>query len=319
MVQTCADRHTHSGPDQNWKLPVIRSLVLVTATTALAAVALALPSLPASAVPTLSTSAAAKTLPVLDMAALDAAAHVEGYRGNQPALGDDASTELVQRALTKKGFRVDVDGEYGRETTKAYTKFQRSLGYRTIDANGLPGPESLAILGASRFTVTHVVQVGSRTDTYYGVRVNTRTRTMLIAADKAVPWKLRLAQGSYCGLVKARCAAASAGTHDGGGVVDVSVKGMTATRRWRTEQALRRVGFAAWVRTPSQCGGCWSAHIHALAIGDTDLWQRDGRYVNRDQVADYFVGRNGLSGHKRDNTPQKYRVPFTTWEQYAGL
>lgn len=94
---------------------------------------------------------------------------------------------------------------------------------------------------------------------------------------------------------------------------------MSSARRWRTVQALRKVGFAAWLRTPSQCGGCWSAHIHAVAIGDTDLWQRDGKYVNRDQVADYFVGRIGLSGHKRDNTPTKYRVPFTTWEQYAGL
>lgn len=275
----------------------------------LTALALVVPSQPA----------AAKTLPVVDMTALDAAAHVEGYRGNQPALGDDPSTILVQQALTKKGFTVEADGEYGRATTKAYTKFQRSLGYKTIDANGVPGPESLAVLGAGRFTVSHVVQVGSRSDTYYGKRVNTRTRQMLVAADAAVPWKLRLAQGSYCGLVKARCAAASAGTHDGGGVVDVSVKGMSTTRRWQTVQALRQVGFAAWLRTPSQCGGCWSAHIHAVAIGDTDVWQRNGKFTNRDQVADYCVGRNGLSGHKRDNTPTAYRVPFITWEQYAGL
>jgi peptidoglycan hydrolase-like protein with peptidoglycan-binding domain len=290
---------------------VTRRFAPLTALLTLTALALVLP--------VTSASAAARPLPVVDMAALDAAAHVEGYRGNQPALGDDASTALVQQALARKGFRVDVDGDYGRETTKAYTRFQRSLGYRSLDANGMPGPESLAILGAGSFTVAHVVQVGSRTDTYYRVRVNTRTRDMLTAADAAVPWKVRLLQGSYCGLVKAHCAAASAGTHDGGGVVDVSVKGMSKARRWQTVQALRRVGFAAWLRTPSQCGGCWSSHIHSVAIGDTDLWQRDGRYGNRDQVADYFVGRNGLSGHKGDDTPMRYRVPFTTWEQYAGL
>jgi peptidoglycan hydrolase-like protein with peptidoglycan-binding domain len=292
---------------------VTRRLAPRTVTLALTLTALAL------VVPAPSAAAAAKTLPVVNMAALDAAAQVEGYRGNQPALGDDASTKLVQRALTSRGFRVAVDGEYGRATTRAYTKFQRSLGYRTIDANGIPGPESLAVLGAGRFTIAHVVQVGSRTDTFYGARVSSRTRTMLIAADRAVPWKVRLVQGSYCGLVKARCAAASGGTHDGGGVVDVSVRGMSATRRWQTVRALRRVGFAAWLRTPSQCGGCWSSHIHAVAIGDTDLWQRNGAYTNRDQVADYFVGRIGLSGHKRDNTPVRYRVPFTTWEQYAAL
>ncbi len=285
---------------------MIPKFLLLTA----AALALAIPMLPASA------SAATKALPVVDMAALDAAAQVEGYRGNQPVLGDDRSTKLVQQALRSRGFAVDVDGEYGRETTKAYIRFQRSLGYRTIDANGLPGPQSLTVLGAGRFTVANVVQVGSRSDTYYGKRVNTRTRLMLAAADSALPWKLRLAQGSYCGLVKARCAAASAGTHDGGGVVDVSVAGMSSARRWATVQALRTVGFAAWLRTPSQCGGCWSSHIHAVAIGDTDLWQRDGKYVNRDQVADYFVGRIGLSGHKRDNTPTRYRAFFTTWEQY---
>ena len=290
-------------------LPLLIPLVLT-------ALALVLPALPAAALP---VPATASTLPVVDMAALDAAAQVEGYRGNQAALGDDPSTILVQQALTRKGFRVEADGEYGRATTKAYVKFQRSLGYRTIDANGLPGPESLAILGAGRFTVSHVVQVGSRTDSYYGKRVDTRTRLMLTAADAALPWNVRLAQGSYCGLVKARCAAASAGTHDGGGVVDVSVRGMSKARRWQTVQALRAVGFAAWLRTPSQCGGCWTSHIHAIAIGDTDLWQRNGQYTNRDQVADYFVGRNGLSGHKRDNTPTAYRGSFLIWEQYAGL
>lgn len=134
-----------------------------------------------------SASAATRSLPVVDMAALDTAAQIEGYRGDQPALGDDPSTKLVQQALTRRGFRVDVDGEYGRDTTKAYIKFQRLLGYRTIDANGLPGPQSLAVLGAGRFTVAHVVQVGSRSDTYYGKRVNTRTRSMLGAADNAVP------------------------------------------------------------------------------------------------------------------------------------
>jgi len=288
---------------------VLRRTVLLAA-AALSLLAVALPAHAVAPVP----------LPVVDMAAVDAAAHVEGYRGNQPSLGDDASTKLVQRALTARGFRVAADGQYGRATTAAYTKFQRSLGYRSIDANGIPGSGSLAVLGRNRFTIVDPVLVGSRKDHYGPKRVNTRTRLMLTAADAMVPWTLVVVQGSYCPLEKSGCATASAGTHDGGGSIDVRAKGLTSTQRWRTVQALRRVGFAAWLRTPSQCGGCWSTHIHAVAVGDPDMWQRDGKYTNRDQVADYFVGRNGLAGHARDNTPVAYRVPFTMWERYvAGL
>ncbi|HEY5820779.1 MAG TPA: peptidoglycan-binding domain-containing protein [Propionibacteriaceae bacterium] len=263
--------------------------------------------------------AEAAALPVVDMGAVDTAAFVEGYRGNQLALGDDPSTKLVQQALTKKGFKVKADGRFTRETTAAYLKYQRSIGYRGIDANGIPGPESLTKLGKGRFTVTNIVQIGSRTDRYGSKRVNTRTRLMLAAADRSVPWTITVTQGSYCVLEKSGCAKASAGTHDGGGSIDINASSLTKTQRWETVRALRSVGFAAWLRVPSQCGGCWPTHIHAVAIGDTDMWQKNGKYTNRDQVADYYVGRNGLSTHKADDTPVAYRVPFITWEQYLLL
>jgi hypothetical protein len=254
-------------------------------------------------------------LPVVDMTAVVTASQVEGYRGNQPSIGDDASTVLVQQALNAKGFRNAVDGQYGRATTAAYIKYQRSLGYRGIDANGIPGPASLAKLGKGRFTVVNVIQIGSRKDKYGTKRVSTRTKRMLATADASVPWALKVSQGSYCILEKTGCAKASAGTHDCGGIIDLSVTGLSTSQRWRTVQAMRAAGFAAWWRTPSQCGGCWPNHIHAIAIGDTDLWQSNGKYGNRDQVADYYVGRNGLSGHAKDNTPAQYRAPFTTWER----
>jgi peptidoglycan hydrolase-like protein with peptidoglycan-binding domain len=263
--------------------------------------------------PTPARTAAAAALPVVDMAALTAAAQVEGYRGSQPGLRDDASTKLVQRALTAKGYAVPATGLFGRSTTAAYIKYQKSLGYKSIDANGMPGPTSLAKLGKGRFTVANVVQVGSRNDRYGTKRVNTRTRLMISAADATLPWTIQVSQGSYC-LGKKSCAEASAGTHDGGGAIDVRVSGLTTAQRWQTVRALRAVGFAAWLRTRSQCT-CWSDHIHAIAIGDTDVWQANGKYGNRDQVADYYVGRNGLSGHAKDNTPLLYRVPFTTWER----
>ncbi|HET9872283.1 MAG TPA: peptidoglycan-binding protein [Propionibacteriaceae bacterium] len=251
------------------------------------------------------------------MAAVDAAAHAESLYGNKPGLGDDASTKRIQKALTARGFPVAVTGWYNRATTDAYARFQRSLGYTGINANGIPGPSSLAKLGAGRFTISHKVYVGSRTAAYGTKRVNSRTASMLAAADRRVPWTIRVSQGSYCVFQPTPCADASSGTHDGGGVVDISVYGLSADARWRTVSALRTVGFAAWLRTPEQCG-CWAAHIHAVAIGDTDMWQRSG-LTNRMQVADYYVGRNGLSNHVWDNTPVQYRVPFTWWERYAGL
>ena len=254
--------------------------------------------------------------PVVNMEAVVTAAFVEGSRGNQPTIGDDASTKLIQRALTAKGFKVAIDGRYGRATTAAYARYQRALGYKGIDANGIPRRASLIRLGKGRFTVANVVRIGSRHDRYGSKRVNTRTRLMLAAADRTLPGTLQVTQGSYCVLEKSGCAKASAGTHDGGGSIDLKASSLSKTQRWRTVQALRRVGFAAWLRVPSQCGGCWPTHIHAVAIGDTDMWQKNNKYTNRDQVGDYFVGRNGLASHKPDNTPAKYRVPFITWEQY---
>lgn len=293
------------GPDEKTEMPPMIRTLLIPAAAALALFASAAP-------------AQAVTLPVVDMGAVTTAAFVEGYRGNQPALGDDASTKTIQRALTAKGYKVAADGRYGRETTAAYIKFQKSMGYQGIDANGIPGPGSLAKLGKNRFTVTRVVQSGSRNERYGSKRVNTRTKLMLAAADAKLSWTISVTQGSYCVLEKSGCAKASAGTHDGGGSIDIKASSLSTTQRWKTVQALRSVGFAAWLRVPSQCGGCWSTHIHAVAIGDTDMWQKNLKYTNRDQVADYFVGRNGLSNHKGDDTPATYRVPFTTWERFAG-
>lgn len=264
------------------------------------------------------TQAEAASLPAVNMGAVNTAAFVEGLRGNQPSIGDDASTKLVQRALTARGFRVTADGQYGRATTAAYAAYQRSIGYRKIDANGIPGPSSLSRLGKGRFRVVNPVVVGKRNDHYGTKRVNTRTKRMLTAADAKVSWKITVTQGSYCFMTKAGCAKVSAGTHDGGGSIDLKASGLSTTERWKTVQALRSVGFAAWLRLPNQCGGCWPVHIHAVAIGDTDMWQTNGKYTNRDQVADYFVGRNGLAGHGGDNTPVKYRVRFVTWEQYLA-
>jgi hypothetical protein len=249
------------------------------------------------------TSPAQATLPGVNMEYVVVQAQVEPVRGQTGLAGND-SVRLVQSALKAKGFSTAIDGWYGNGTTSAYSAWQRRLGYSGLGANGLPGPTSLTKLGTNRYTVNHLISVGGRT-TYSGKTVNQRTRNMLVSADAKVPFSLVLSQGSY----NAGGVAASAGTHDGGGAVDVSVSALSSTQRWQAVAALRTVGFAAWLRTPSQ--GDWPYHIHAIAIGDTDL--SSGA---RNQVADYYVGRNGLASHSADNTPSAYRRAFTWYEKY---
>lgn len=81
--------------------------------------------------------------------------------------------------------------------------------------------------------------------------------------------------------------AASAGTHDGDGCVDVEVDGMS----WEDGQSeLRRLGWVAWFRpyTP----GVWPSHIHMVSIGCPGPV---GIYVPA-QVDDYYRHALGLKG-----------------------
>lgn len=255
----------------------------------------------------------AAAVPSVDMARVLTAAQIEPTCGQSSTLDDNASTSLVQRALAAKGYPTASDGWYGNGTTSAFASWQQKLGYSGINANGLLGASSLSKLGSGRFTISHPVTLGSRTDNYGGKRVNTRTRHMLQAADDKLPrWNFHLIQGSY----NPGGVSASAGTHDGGGVVDVSVAGLSSTQQWEQVKALRSVGFAAWLRTPAQG---FDYHIHAVAVGDPDLWQTNGGHIARDQVCDYYQGRDGLAGHAADNTPSSYRAPFTWWEKYKGI
>jgi len=221
--------------------------------------------------------------------------------------GATTSVRLVEQALQAKHLLAAkwVDGYFGTTTVAAYAAYQRSLGYTGLAANGLPGRASLAKLGQGRFTVTRTIGPGPRIDLGGGVVVNARTKAMLAAAEHALGRTLALDQGSY----NPGGDPTSAGTHDGGGVVDVSVKGMTAADRVTVARALRRVGFAAWVRTPSQ--GDWPYHIHAVAISDTDLSSQA-----QHQVGDYYLGLDGLADRGPDDGPE---VTIRTWEEFGRL
>jgi hypothetical protein len=137
---------------------------------------------------------------------------------------------------------------------------------------------------------------------FRGFRADRRSTKMIEEAER-LGGPLTLTQGSYSGGVSA-----SAGTHNGGGVFDFSVRGLTLTQINRRVKALRRVGFAAWHRVPSE--GDWPAHVHAVAVGCDDLSPSAER-----QVAALKRGRSGLASNRTDRH-RGMNLPVITWEQY---
>lgn len=273
-----------------------RIRVTVTGLLAIVAVAggVALSAAPATAAPR----------PDVDMEATVLAAQIDPRRADHTLTpGAKASVLAVEQALQARHL-LDarwVDGYFGTETVTAYAAYQRSLGYTGLAANGLPGAASLTKLGQSRFTVSHQIGPGAKVHRD-GYVVNARTQAMLTEAERLLGFRLVLQQGSY----NPGGDPTSAGTHDGGGVVDIVVTGMSAATRTAVARALRQVGFAAWVRDPSQ--GDWPWHIHAAAINDTDLSSQA-----QHQTGDYYLGFNGLANRGPDDGP---RIPIHTWEQY---
>jgi peptidoglycan hydrolase-like protein with peptidoglycan-binding domain len=248
-------------------------------------------------------AATAAALPDANMEAILLAAQRDPVKsGTGVTPGSGPSVLLVERALAARHLLAGtyVDGHFGTVTKSAYAAYQRSLGYTGLDANGLPGRTSLTKLGVGRFDVVRAVSSGSRV-TYQGKTVNTRTRAMLQEAQRRAGRALTLSQGSYHPGV-----GSSAGTHDGGGVVDVSISGMTSSTRTNVVRQLREVGFAAWYRTAIP--GVWGPHIHAVAISDPDLASQA-----QAQVGDYYLGRDGLARHGPDTGPT---VTKRTWEAY---
>ncbi|MFI6294645.1 peptidoglycan-binding protein [Nonomuraea sp. NPDC050790] len=273
---------------------------LPSSAAALTAVALVTPLTGMSA----AHASGVRSLPAVNMEATVKAAQIDPRRADDSLTpGAKGSVLLVEQALHDRGL-LDarwVDGYFGTTTVAAYAGFQRSLGLTGLAANGLPGRASLAKLGAGRFRVTAVITPGARVSVD-GFAVNTRTRDMLAEAERLTRRDLKLDQGSY----NPGGDPTSAGTHDGGGVLDISVKGMNTATRTAVVRGLRRVGFAAWVRDPRQDD--WPWHIHAVAISDTDL---SGQAQH--QAGDYYLGLNGLAGRGQDDGP---KVTIRTWEEY---
>ena len=85
--------------------------------------------------------------PIVDLSQLVAAARTNPKASGQPVTY--AGVRTVEAALVDQGLlsKRYADGHYGTTTVDAYSRWQRHLGYRGTDADGIPGKTSLTQLG----------------------------------------------------------------------------------------------------------------------------------------------------------------------------
>ena len=138
-----------------------------------------------------------------------------------------------------------------------------------------------------------------------GHKLDERSGKMFDELQRLLGMDLRVVQGSYSGGV-----GASAGTHNGGGALDIDDTGMSEATRNKVVFEARRVGFAAWWRPTRP--GVWGSHFHAVAIGCPDLAD-----VAERQVLEYYEGGDGLVGGNPD-PHRSLNAPKQTWERYLA-
>ena len=137
-----------------------------------------------------------------------------------------------------------------------------------------------------------------------GVTLDERSGAMMDEVVRLCPGvSIQPSQGSWSG------ASASAGTHTGAGAIDIEAASLTQSHRDKIVYEMRRVGWAAWHRTPQQ--GQWGHHIHGVAMGEPQLAP-----AAKDQCLDYVEGRNGLANNAPDDGPRDF--VGVTWETYQG-
>jgi hypothetical protein len=123
--------------------------------------------------------------------------------------------------------------------------------------------------------------------TFRGRLMDRKTQAFLEAMEDRLGYELTVIQGSYTNANPE-----SAGTHGGGGVVD-----LVAWDHVRKVRAARELGAFAWYRPtlPEH----WGEHIH-LGIRNHGNLSGDAK----DQQDDYDANppRNGLANHAQDDT-----------------
>lgn len=160
------------------------------------------------------------------------------------------------------------------------------------------------------------------TTTWRGITTDTETALYLTAVAKEVT---NLAQQAGvpdfyvnpipgCGSYQTSTAA-SAGTHAGGGAVDIDCEPLTDAQARVLESAARKCGGTAWFRPRTSPTGYvygWQRHTHILRSDCTDLSS-----AARAQVSDYERGLDGLA----DNGPDTGNRSWVnqTWAAYKAL
>ncbi len=136
--------------------------------------------------------------------------------------------------------------------------------------------------------------------TWQGQTFNRRTLAALKWAQARAGIAFLIAQGSYNGSV-----GASAGTHDGGGAVDVRVftqvlgheRKLTDGEIRTVVRALKDAGFCAWHRGDNWDGAGGGEHIHGILRGDVEMSPGAAS-----QVPSFDARRNGLRNNAPDAT-----------------
>ncbi|MBC9820259.1 peptidoglycan-binding protein [Terrabacter sp. MAHUQ-38] len=245
---------------------------------------------------------ASAALPAVNMERVLLAAQLDPHRdGTGTTVGAADDVLLVEQALRAKGLLGAslVDGHFGSSTTTAWRQWENRVHATSTPwaDNGLPGLIELRELGDGRFTVVGAVSPGSWV-TEDGETIDERTRAMFRKAEQLSGTDMYITQGRGS-------ASESAGTHVGGGVIDIRVIDRPAMTDERV-RALRQVGFAAWFRDYSS-----GPHIHAVAINDPYIAY--GSHYSLCQVYQYRFGGAGdscsdsLAGADRD---------LNTWEDW---
>lgn len=208
-----------------------------------------------------------------------------------------AKVRTLQTQLQRLGlYSAAIDGSYGPVTKAAVQAFERKHGWKPDGIAGARVQETLAkevkSLPAPSWKKLPPPPHDYRIVSFRGVKVDVRTRVMIERAESfmrkmGISSKLSFSQGSFNSGVSA-----SAGTHDGGGALDIRIGGFSSATADNVVKALRMAGFAAWRRGVNDS---FSPHIHAIGIGN-----RKATQVAKNQVVEYFRGGDGLVGSRGD-------------------
>lgn len=158
------------------------------------------------------------------------------------------------------------------------------VGKGLVSLQGLPRKALDALANVQGAVIPGDIGLGkgaNRKVVYSGEVLDWSTYQKIRRAEQMVG-ALNITQGSY-----EKASSYSGTTHTGGGVFDVVGGDLQ-----KINAVLRSLGFASWVRSPSQ--GPWPWHIHAVELRNALL-----SASARGQAADYLRGGDGLGGYKQ--------------------